>query len=170
MRKQQSGVLLLEALIAILIFSLGILGVIGMQASAVAANRDAQYRTDAGLLANELIGQMWSANRIGANLQARFQGDCDDALVACSHVVDGDLYLAWRARVRATLPGADVNDPIVYVGPVDPLWAPPSGCAPGGPLGTIGPPQTSTPVCIVVRWMPPNETVPHSYRVVVQII
>ncbi len=169
MRKQHSGVMLLEALIAILIFSLGVLGIVGMQASAVNTNRDAQYRTDAGLLANDLIGEMWSANRDGANLQARFQGDCDDAL-ACSHVVDGDLYLAWRARVRATLPGADTNDPIVYIGPVNPAWAPPSGCAPGGPLGTIGPPQTSTPVCIVVRWLPPNETVVHSYRVVAQII
>ena len=169
MRKQQSGVMLLEALIAILIFSLGILGIVGMQSSAVAAARDAKYRTDAGLLANELIGAMLSGNRDGVNLQTRFQGDCDDAL-GCSHVIDGDRYLAWRARVRATLPGADTNDPYVYVGPVDPAWAPPSGCALGGPLGTIGPPQTSTPVCIVVRWMPPNETVVHSYRVVMQII
>ena len=169
MRKQQSGVMLLEALIAILIFSLGVLGIVGLQASAVAASRDAKYRTDAGLLANELVGQMMSGDRTGTNLQTRFQGDCDDSL-GCSHVADGDLFLLWRARVRATLPGADVNDPFVYVGPVDPTWAPPSGCAPGAPLGVAGPPQTSTPVCIVVRWMPPNSAVPHSYRVVVQII
>ncbi|MBL0167679.1 MAG: hypothetical protein IPP85_11320 [Propionivibrio sp.] len=42
MRKQQSGVMLLEALIAILIFSLGVLGIGGLQASAVAATRDAK--------------------------------------------------------------------------------------------------------------------------------
>ena len=57
LRKHQSGVMLLEALIAILIFSLGVLGVVGMQASAIAASRDAKYRTDAALLANEIIGQ-----------------------------------------------------------------------------------------------------------------
>ena len=169
MRKSQSGVMLLEALIASLIFSLGILGVVGMQASAVKASRDAKYRTDAALLANELIGEMWSTTRDPAILQSRFQGDCDDAL-GCSHVTDGDLYLSWRGRVRQTLPGADTNDPYVYVGPVSAAWAPASGCAPGGPLGTFGPPQTSTSVCIVVRWLPPNETVAHSYRVVVQII
>lgn len=169
MKNKQSGVMLLEALISILIFSLGILGIIGLQASAVAASRDAKYRIDAGLLANELVGQMMSGDRTGSVLQTRFQGDCDDAL-ACSHVVDGDLFLQWRARVRATLPGADANDPYVYVGPVDPLWLPASGCAPGGPIGVAGPPRTSTPVCIVVRWMPPNAAVVHVHRVVVQIL
>ena len=38
MRKPQSGVMLLEALIAILIFSLGVLGIVGMQASAIKAH------------------------------------------------------------------------------------------------------------------------------------
>ena len=172
MHNKQSGVMLLEALIAILIFSLGVLGIVGMQASAVKASRDAKYRADAGLLANELIGEMMSSDRTGTVLQTRFQGDCDDSL-ACSHVVDGDRYLLWRARVRATLPGSDTNDPFVYMGLVDASWTPVSGCAAGTPVGVTGvagPPQTSTQVCIVVRWMPPNETVPHRYTVVVNII
>ena len=171
MRKDQSGVMLLEALIAILIFSLGILGVVGMQASAVNASRDAKYRSDAALLANELIGEMWSGDRIGLNLQNRFQGDCDDAL-ACTHVPDGDRYLVWRARVRATLPGADTNDPFVYVGPVVAAAQASSGCPPGDVLGlgAQGTPQTSTTVCIVVRWKAPSDVVTHSYRVDLRII
>ena len=152
MRKQQSGVMLLEALIAILVFSLGVLGIVGLQASAVAATRDAKYRTDAGLLANELVGQMMSGNRSGLTLQANFQGDDDDSL-ATSVVDDGPLYLLWRARVRDALPGANANDPWVTVTP-----------------GVPGPPQTSSTVSIVIRWMPPNATVAHNYRVVVQII
>ena len=152
MRKQQSGVMLLEALIAILIFSLGVLGIVGLQASAVAATRDAKYRTDAGLLANELVGEMMSGNRDGATLQANFQGDDDDSL-GTSVLVDGPLFLLWRARVRAALPGADLNDPLVIVTP-----------------GVPGPPQTASVVSITVRWMPPNQTVPHRYQVVVQII
>ncbi|MBL8412808.1 MAG: type IV pilus modification protein PilV [Propionivibrio sp.] len=153
MRKQQSGIMLLEALIAILVFSLGVLGIVGLQATAVAATRDAKYRTDAGLLANELVGQMMTGNRVGANLQANFQGDDDDSL-GTSVLVDGPLYLLWRARVRAALPGADTNDPQVIFDIV----------------GDPGPPQTASVVRITVRWMPPNETVPHSYQVVVQII
>lgn len=99
MRSKQSGVMLLEALIAILIFSLGILGVVGMQASAVKANRDAKYRADAGLLANELVGQMMSGDRTGTTLQTNFQGD-DDDLLGTSLLTDGPLFLQWRARVR----------------------------------------------------------------------
>ncbi len=58
-RRYQSGMMLLEALVGILIFSLGILGMIGLQAATVAAAADAQYRSEAALLANQLISQMW---------------------------------------------------------------------------------------------------------------
>jgi type IV pilus assembly protein PilV len=55
----QSGVMLLEVLIGILIFSIGILAMLGMQATAIRATVDAKYRTEASFLANEIIGQMW---------------------------------------------------------------------------------------------------------------
>jgi type IV pilus assembly protein PilV len=51
--------MLLEALIAILIFSLGILSLVALQATSIQLTSDAKYRTDATLLANRLIGQMW---------------------------------------------------------------------------------------------------------------
>jgi type IV pilus assembly protein PilV len=57
--REQAGVMLLEALIAILIFSLGILSLVALQATAIQLTGDAKYRTDATLLANRLIGQMW---------------------------------------------------------------------------------------------------------------
>lgn len=152
MRKGQSGIMLLEALIAILIFSLGVLGIVGLQASAVAASRDAKYRTDAGLLANELIGQMWSGNRDGEALRDNFQGDADDALPA-SVVVDGPLFLLWRARVRATLPGAELNDPEVTITP-----------------GLVGPPRTSSTVSVTVKWKSPSDAAFHNYVAIVQII
>jgi type IV pilus assembly protein PilV len=60
MGARQSGVMLLEALIAILIFSLGILTVIGIQAASIKMALDAQFRTKAVLLANRLVGEMWT--------------------------------------------------------------------------------------------------------------
>jgi type IV pilus assembly protein PilV len=54
MKKQQTGFFLIEAMIAILIFCLGVLGVIGMGAMAVGAQSDARYRTDAANLANDI--------------------------------------------------------------------------------------------------------------------
>jgi type IV pilus assembly protein PilV len=55
----QAGVVLLEALIGILFFSLGILGLIGLQAMSIRHTADAKIRADATYLANQIIGQMW---------------------------------------------------------------------------------------------------------------
>lgn len=56
----QRGIILLEGLVAILIFSLGILAIVGLQAASMKTNADAKYRADASTLANAIIGQMWA--------------------------------------------------------------------------------------------------------------
>jgi type IV pilus assembly protein PilV len=56
---RQRGATLLEALIGILIFSIGILALVGMQALAIKHMSDAKYRSDAAFFASEIIGQMW---------------------------------------------------------------------------------------------------------------
>jgi len=58
----QGGAMLLEALIAILIFSMGILALVGLQAVSIKNTAEAKYRADAAFLANQIIGQMWSDN------------------------------------------------------------------------------------------------------------
>lgn len=58
-RSLQRGSILLEGLIAILIFSMGIIALIGLQAASIKNASDAGYRTEAASLANEVIGQMW---------------------------------------------------------------------------------------------------------------
>lgn len=58
-RAGQRGVMLLEALVAILIFSLGIVAVMGMQAVSISQVTQAKFRTDASYLANQIIGVMW---------------------------------------------------------------------------------------------------------------
>ena len=55
----QHGVMLLEALVAILLISFGILGLIALWAASLKGASEAKYRTDASFLANEMIGQMW---------------------------------------------------------------------------------------------------------------
>ena len=62
-RSHQGGFMLLEALIAILIFSIGILALVGMQSAAARYSTDAQFRTVAGYLVNQCLGQIWSADR-----------------------------------------------------------------------------------------------------------
>jgi len=51
--------MLLEALVAILIFSLGIIALMGLQANSIASVSQAKYRTDASYLANQMFGRIW---------------------------------------------------------------------------------------------------------------
>lgn len=88
----QSGVILIEALVAILIFSVGILALVGLQATAIKQSTDARYRTEAAALANELIAEMWVSDRTTATLITNF-------------ATGGPSYTAWANRVAATLPG-----------------------------------------------------------------
>ena len=150
---RQSGVMLLEALIAILVFSLGVLGLVSLQASTVQAGRDAQYRSQASTLAGDLVGQMWASDRVGTNLQTSFQGD-GEQVGPTNVVTDGAAYTAWAGRVSNQLPGTIDFPPVVQVTP-----------------GVVGPPATATQVIITVRWRAPNEAAGnHAYRVAFQII
>lgn len=58
-KKNNSGMVLLEALISILIFAFGVLGLVGMQAVATQNSVSAQDRAVASILANDMVAQMW---------------------------------------------------------------------------------------------------------------
>ncbi len=55
----QQGVMLIEALVAILIFTLGVVALMGLQANSIAQMSAAKYRTDASYLVNQIMGRMW---------------------------------------------------------------------------------------------------------------
>lgn len=56
----QQGVVLLEAMIAILLFSIGVLAVVGLQAAMIKNTSGAKSRIDASYIAQQRIGMMWS--------------------------------------------------------------------------------------------------------------
>ena len=100
-RSIQRGILLLEALIAILLISFGILGLIALWANSLKDVSEAKYRSDASFLANEVIGQLWLDR---------------------TKIVVGDITPTlsnWTDRLAATLPGGTgkvevaVNDQVV---------------------------------------------------------
>lgn len=99
---KQSGVMLLEALIAILIFAVGILGIVGLQGTAVKQVTDAKFRSDAAMLANQYIATMWLGDRTQATLQSNF-------------ATGNANYLTWQGTVAATLPVPAANPPTVDV-------------------------------------------------------
>ena len=98
--RYQRGAFLLEALVAILIVSFGILGIVGLQAQAVKITNDSQYRAEAVYLATELMSQMW------ADDYKTLQTDYDST-------GGGAKYGAFKNKVKAQLAGAWVSDPDV---------------------------------------------------------
>lgn len=115
----QQGIMLLEALLAILIFSIGVLAVVGMQAAAVKSVADAKYRADAAFLANQVIGEMW-INRTNLGSYAYSGGTPPSQLTT------------WANKVAATLPGVSntVNNPTIAIGASNSVtvtirWQPP---------------------------------------------
>lgn len=87
-RGAQSGFLLIEALIATVIFSIGLLGLVAMQAKAVQFSVDAEDRNHAALLANEIVSKMWGQQTV------------DTSLLTTE-------ITAWQTRVKAALPPYD---------------------------------------------------------------
>lgn len=103
------GASLLEALIALVIFSVGILGLLGLQANAMTVTRDAQYRAEAAVLADEIIGILWSDR---ANLaQYAHNGSGSTLCSPTTSATTNANALRWLAQFTTTssqryLPGA----------------------------------------------------------------
>lgn len=95
---RQRGGSLLEALIAILLFSIGVLGMVGLLSSSIRASNDARYRTEAANLANGMVADMWAMTP--AQMDAQFGSG-------------GTRITAWRAKAAALLPSAGANPPVV---------------------------------------------------------
>ncbi|MGZ5184037.1 MAG: type IV pilus modification PilV family protein [Caldimonas sp.] len=149
MKKPQQGVMLIEALIAILIFSLGILGMVAMGGVAIAAQSDAQYRTEAANYANEIASQIaldMAQNNYSVSLpnyahQPAAGGYCSFAGAASGQ----PIVTNWVNRVagitdpKRGLPGATVNSQQIMVDTtpgtgfnrvtITICWQPPSSAA-----------------------------------------
>lgn len=110
----QKGMMLLEALIAILIFSFGILGLVGLQANAINLSTDARYRTDAALLANQLIGRLSVASPASAAGFAHRPTGATSCAPSGSDSGDAAVT-AWLTEVEQTLPGASSSKQQVTV-------------------------------------------------------
>lgn len=150
----QQGSVLLEALIAFVIFSMGILGVIGLQATAINNTLDARYRTDAAFLANQIIAQMWVDPVVTA---AGLDVNTSYACVACSTTNGNANTQAWVRQIQGSntqlpfLPGVTdtANQPSIVIDQTQ---------------------GTTNKVTITLSWVSPqNGAVVHNYTTVTQM-
>lgn len=145
--KFQRGIMLLEGLIAILIFSLGVLAMVGMQATALNHSGQAKYRTDASFLANKLLARMW----VDAD------GNMD------SYNTGRPSFNDWKTNdVDAYMPPGGRTTATVRVVAFPATGVPEAGVA-----------ATGYQVSIVIQWRAPNERgdLPaHTYQTGTQIV
>ena len=96
-----SGMSLIEILVTVLVLSIGLLGIAGMQAFGMRYNHDSYARSQATMIANELI------ERMHANPDAVNNGDYETAenAVNCSSVINDPAHPANTAPACS---GADV--------------------------------------------------------------
>lgn len=150
---RERGSFMLEALIAILIVALGILGSVGLLSRSMQEVGDARNRAEAAALANELIAQMWMTDRLTANLTANYSSDPGTATG----------YTDFKALVAARLPNTDAYPPDVVVT--------------GGPIVPLNPAlQSNSMVSITIYWQPPSDLTeqttpppPHRYDITASI-
>ena len=146
---RQRGGFLLEALIGILIFTLGVLGLMALQARAIGYTSDNQYRGEAAFLANSYLSKMWADSR--ANLMARY----DDP---------GEPEYDAFAEAVQRLPGA--TPPTVTI------TQPPAGGVmlnAGAGMTGMSLSNNSTLVTIIINWTQPSSEngapTPHNYTI-----
>jgi type IV pilus assembly protein PilV len=111
-RRLERGASLLEGMVAILIFSIGILGLMTLYAASIKNTTDAQYRSEASYLVNSVIGKM----------RLHDQGTVTTDFAS----PNGAQYTQWIADIaaaNATLPGMDTNPPTIdFVGRQATVW------------------------------------------------
>ena len=92
--KGKRGFALIEVLVAALVFSFGVLGIVGLQARMSTAQSTATFRLTAINLSQEVIGAMWADS--SAFALNRFATANCDADARCK---------AWKDKVVRELPG-----------------------------------------------------------------
>lgn len=144
------GFILLDALVAIVIFSVGIVGMVALQSSAIQLAGAANYRLDAALLTDQVIAQMWASDP--KQLQSNFAGDKANG---------GANYLDWMKNADCTsathvtgcLPGVPANPPSIQI-------------AQETLSGSSNPEYRVT---VTVNWQSPSDANAHSYISVTDI-
>ena len=97
LQQHQCGAYLLEALIGILIFSLGVLGIVGLQAASLRSISEDALRAEAVLAANQYVGQMWADNVADPNILITNYS---------STIGTGQPYLDFVNKLSTTFGGA----------------------------------------------------------------
>jgi len=101
----QRGSSLLEGLLAIVLFSIGLLSLLMLLSATLIESSNARYRIEASLLISDLVSHMWIGDHSLNGLKTRF---------ADTNSAD---YQSWFTSVSNRLPGvsAKTNVPLITI-------------------------------------------------------
>lgn len=113
-RRAARGFTLVEVLVSAVIFSIGVLGLVRLQATAVKMATDARQRAEATFLADQLLARMLIADPTTASSFAHHP------IVGASCAPNGDAstnvhVIDWLAQVTAAFPRAATADQQIVV-------------------------------------------------------
>jgi len=154
----QRGVSMTEALVALVVLSVGMLGIAGLFIESLRANRSATSRMHAVNLVNEMTDRIL-ANRLAGNAYALPAGvaPADKGCVADSNCTIEDLAVddlaTWVEAVRDVMPPDVDGNPAITVIDVN------SGANISEP----------TQYRVSIRWSEPGEARPFRYTNTIQI-
>ena len=107
-RRHSGGFTLLEVLVSLLILSVGLLGIAGLQLTGLRSNQSAYVRSQATILAYDILDRM-RANRAEAQSGGyNIANKSDLPSSSGSSLADADLY-DWGNDVLDMLPAANVS-------------------------------------------------------------
>ena len=144
--RSQRGSALLEALFAILIFSIGLLALVALQAVSIKNSIDAKYRSDASYVANQIIAQMWVDR---ANIDSYAHNATGPVCGFTGTASANASVTGWAGQIAGLLPGSAADRAQIQV---------------TTPAGTA-----TRLVKVTVCWQGPQETAAHNFAVTARI-
>ena len=110
----QRGSTLIEALLAVVVFSFGVLALVGVEGSAIKSVQAAKSRADASNLADQIVAMMW-ADRGNLAAYAHYPGGTGSCTNTGSASANANVT-AWIGQVTAALPGATSANQQIVIG------------------------------------------------------
>jgi type IV pilus assembly protein PilV len=117
-----AGVSIIEALVALIIISVGMLGIAGLYLTSMQAGRSANLRMQAINLTTDMADHIRSNKRGLASYKASATDkgtahDCDTVKCSAVEIAENDIYV-WKLAISAALP-ANANGTLVYTDVAD---------------------------------------------------
>ena len=102
---QQRGFTLLEVMIAVFVLAIGLLGMAHLQITSLKHNQTAEFRTQAALLAADMLDRM-RANRDAAHNGNYAISLASDPPESTNSIADADI-VDWQNNIATFLPNGD---------------------------------------------------------------